>query len=180
MVGPVDQGAGAAGELEQRPECRQLAAAVQQFLNAGVDDVSQVVAGARRLDARPRRHAACLAVVAGHADETAHQGHKPDAVAGVVVAGHLSFGASQAGGCGDVGDKGRGHVGEADGVAEALERLEQHQQREARAGLARALPREGEFSRLRRERLQLGRPRLGGQARVGGVGDDRHERCRPP
>lgn len=110
--------------------------------------------------------------------EAAHQGHEANAVAGVVVASQLGCGASQAGRRGDMRNKDRVHVGKADGVAEALERLEQHQQREARAGLARALPREGKFGRFRRERLQLGRLRLGGQARVGGVGDDRHGRCR--
>jgi hypothetical protein len=74
IIGPVDQGAGAAGELEQRPKGGQFAAATEQLLDAGVDDVGQVVAGARRLDARPRRHATRLPVVAGDADEAAHQG----------------------------------------------------------------------------------------------------------
>ena len=79
-----------------------------------------------------------------------------------------------------MGDEDRRYVGEADGVAEALECLEQDQQREPWAGLARALPREGEFGRLWREHLQLGRARLGRQTRISRVGDDGHRRCRQP
>jgi hypothetical protein len=68
----------------------------------------------------------------------------------------------------------RRHVGKPDDASEVLERFEQDQERQARAGLARPLPREGDFGCHRRERLQLGRPWLDGQPRVGGIGDDRH------
>ena len=122
VVAAVDQGAGTAREPEQRAEGGQLAAAAQQLLDAGVDDVGQVVAGARRLDARPRGDAARLAVVAGDADVAAHEGREPDAVAGVVVAGDLWNGIGQPGSRGDVVDDRARHVGDAHDVAEALER----------------------------------------------------------
>jgi hypothetical protein len=63
-----------------------------------------------------------------------------------------------------VDDAGR-HVGQTDDAAEVLECLEQNQEPQPRPGLARFLSREGEFGRLRRKRLQLGRPWIGGQAR---------------
>ena len=68
----------------------------------------------------------------------------------------------------------RRHIGKPDDAPEMLERLEQDQERQARAGLARPLPRESDLGRPRRERFQLDRPWLGGQPRVGGVCDDRH------
>lgn len=74
-----------------------------------------------------------------------------------------------------VDDRGR-HVGEADDAAKVLEGLEQNQERQAWPGLARLLPRKGEFGQLRRERLQLGRGRVRRQPRVGGICDDRHGR----
>ena len=174
VVAAVDQCAGAAREPEQRAEGGQLAAAAQQFLDGGVDDVGQVVAGARRLDARPRRHAARLAVVAGDAGITAHKRCEADAIGRVVVAGKAGNGVGQAGRGGNVGEDRHRHIGKPDDAPEMLERLEQDQERQARAGLARPLPRESDLGRPRRERLQLDRPWLGGQPRVGGVGDDRH------
>ena len=161
-------------EPEQRAEGGQLAAAAQQLLNAGVDDVGQVVAGARRLDAGPGGHAVRLAVVAGDAGITAHKRCEADAVGRVVVAGKVGNGVGQSGRGGDVGEDRRRHVGKPDDAPEMLERLEQDQERQARAGLARPLPREGNLGRPRRERFQFDWPWLGGQPRVGSVGDDRH------
>ena len=160
--------------LPHGPQDGQLAAAAQQFLDAGVDDVGQVVAGARRLDARPRRDAARLAVVAGDAGITAHKRCEADAVGRVVVAGKVWNGIGQAGRGGDMGEDRRRHIGKPDDAPEMLERLEQDQKRQARAGLARPLPRENDLGRPRRERFQLDRPWLGGQPRVGNVSDDRH------
>ena len=57
-----------------------------------------------------------------------------------------------------MGKDGGRHVGKPDDTPEVLERLEQDQERQARAGLPCLLPREGALGRLRRERLQLGRP----------------------
>ena len=170
MVAAVHERAAGAGQLEQRAEGGQLAASAQQFLDAGIDDVGQVVAGARRLDAGPRRDPARRAVVAGHAHEAAHERREADAVGAVAVAGKFARVARQSCNRGDVVDDLRRHIDEADDAAEVLECLEQDQQCQTRAGVARLLPREGELGRLRRERLQLGRPRLGGQARVGSVG----------
>lgn len=174
MVATVDQGAGAACKPEQRAEGGQLAAAAQQFLDAGVDDVGQVVAGARRFDAGPRSHAARLVVVGGNADMAAHKHCEADAIGRVVVAGEVGDGGGQVGGCGDVGKDRRRHISKPDHPPEVLEHLEQHQERQARAGLARPLPRESDFGRPWRERLQFGRPWLGGQPRVGSVGNDWH------
>lgn len=88
--------------------------------------------------------------------------------------GKTGNGVGQAGRGGDVGEDRRRHIGKPDDAPEMLERLEQDQERQARAGLARPLPREGDLCRPRRERFQLDWPWLGGQPRVGGVGDDRH------
>jgi hypothetical protein len=64
----------------------------------------------------------------------------------------------------------RRHVGKPDNASDMLERFEQDQERQARAGLARLLPRKGDFGYHRRERLQLGGPCLDRQSRVGGIG----------
>lgn len=177
MVGAVHKRAGGAGQLEQRAKGRQLATLAEQLLNAGVDDVGQVVAGARGLNVGPGGNAARLAVVADHADIAAHQSREADAVGGVAVAGELARVARQFGCRRDVVDDPPRHVGQTDDAAEVLERLEQDQERQARAGLARPLPREGKLRRLRRERFRLGQGRLCWQARVGGVGNDRHGRA---
>ena len=104
----------------------------------------------------------------------AHKRCETDAVGRVVVAGEVGDGVGQVGSCGDVGEDGHRHLGKPDHPPEVLEHLEQDQERQARAALPCLLPREGAFGRLRRECLQLGWPRLDGQPRVGGVGDDRH------
>lgn len=70
-------------------------------------------------------------------------------------------GGIEAGESSDVANDGDRHVGEPDEVAEALKGLEQDQQRQAWAGVPRALTHEGEFSRIRREDIQFGRARFG-------------------
>jgi hypothetical protein len=199
MIGTIDQGARGAGELEERAKGRQLPTVAEELLDAGVDDVGEVVAGARRRNAGPHGDAAGLTVVARDTDEIAHQSRKADTVRCIVVAADLVDGAVQADGCGNVGDDRDRHVGQTGEVAKALEGLKQNQQRQAWARLARPLPRERDLGGLRRERLQLGKARVGGQAWVCSVGDDPHgasvrssrpacrvrlrpraRRCRPP
>src|SRR4051812_21993481 len=168
MVGTIDQGARGAGALEERAKGRQLPTVAEELLYAGVDDVGEVVAGARRRNAGPHGDAAGLTVVAHDTDETAHQSRKADTVRCIVVAADLVDGAVQADGCGNVGDDRDRHVGQTGEVAKALEGLKQNQQRQAWARLARPLPRERDLGGLRRERLQLGDARVGGQAWVSG------------
>jgi hypothetical protein len=141
VVAAVDQGAGTAREPEKGVEGGQLTAAVQQLLDAGVDDVGQVVAGARGLDAGSHGDTTRLAVVAGNSDVAAHEGREPDTVAGGVVAGDLGNGIGQSSCRSNVVDDCARHGGDAHDVAEALEALEQDQQRQARPGPARPLPR---------------------------------------
>ena len=128
VIGAVDQGAGGAGELEERTEGGQFAALAQQFLDAGVDDVGQVVARARRLDAGPRRNAPSVTVVASHADVAAHQGREADAVGRVAIPDEFTRVARQPRSCSDVADDSRRHVGQPDDAPEVLESLEQDQE----------------------------------------------------
>jgi hypothetical protein len=89
MIGTIDHRACAARKPEQRIESRQLAPASQQLLDAGIDDVRQVVAGTRRLDTRPGCDTARRPVITGNADKAAHQRCEPDAIARLVIAGDL-------------------------------------------------------------------------------------------
>ena len=131
MVAAVDESAGGAGDLEERAEGGQLVALPDQLLDRDVDDVGQVVPGARRRDAGPHGKAASLGIVTGNVEEAAHQRHQTGAVGRVVVAGKLVGSVRQPCRCADVGDDPSRNIGDLHEVAEALERLEEDQQRQA-------------------------------------------------
>ena len=79
-VTAVDHSARRAGEPQERAEGGQLAALTQQLFDASIDDVGQIVTGARRLDTRPHGDTARRTIVAGNANEAAYERGEADAI----------------------------------------------------------------------------------------------------